>query len=343
MWFALTLLSQLQGERTGTSYVLGDLSGESIKLERVGVNCVLVLAGNWIAQFSGDHVTSVTVRAHDGTKLLDQTKISAVSLDQNKTPQETRVAMSATPSGESFPARVYAVHAGVDVTSAFYAGSDCRLSVTDDAVFGHSVGKVVDPYYLELTLAKASKAGCGVIYEANYTCAGFQKTARLKSDDPIAGVVFTCTSARAKAIVSHVQFHDEDQLWIWRNSIVGSTGSATFDDEARQHQLSQFRQLAEQQSQCEESKTSAFAPGYLGEIEPGSIGYDLDGHVFRQAACGHGTNLPMALPHEDASAEDAREMLGMRPCPLNQLIGPVQTSRGYHLLWIHERWYVIAS
>ena len=85
----------------------------------------------------------------------------------------------------------------------------------------------------------------------------------------------------------------------------------------------------QEHSEC--ASKHAERPGYLGLITPGSLGFDLDGYVFRTAACGHGTNLPMLTP--------TGEILGMRPCPVAQLVGPVKSSRGWHLLWIHERWY----
>ena len=66
------------------------------------------------------------------------------------------------------------------------------------------------------------------------------------------------------------------------------------------------------------------------ELTPGSVGFDLDGYVFRQASCGHGTNL--RSNHEP-------DAMWARPCPLNQIVGPVKTSKGHYILWIHERWY----
>jgi hypothetical protein len=273
------------GSRTGLSYLIGDFSGEHIELERNGEECVLTVLGNAQAQFSeGEYLTQLMIRASDGTPLLDPQGVSindaarySVSLNNNV----TRVTLhDCAKEGRYFrdgkAARVYAQRGGIDVQSAGYAGKDCQLKIErSDAdgtvwgdVFGHSVGKLFDPYYLNPALAAdANEAGCDVIFEANYTCANAKKIVRATVDEPV--VIFECSSTNAKAVVSHVLFDDEDQLWAWRDQIVGDAAAGPFSlDPARNRQLRMFEQLAQQMSQCDASRSRN---GSLGEITPGSL------------------------------------------------------------------------
>jgi hypothetical protein len=153
------------------------------------------------------------------------------------------------------------------------------------------------------------------VFEASYSCGSLVRSAAVRAG--AAAALFTCTAAKARAIVSY-RVGEENMLWSVRKQIVGD----------------HFRDRAVQWAHFANFMRDApgdHKPVARAELTPGSVGFDLDGYVFRNAACGHGTNL-MSLHEPDS-------LMWPRPCPLSQLVGPVQTSRGFALLWIHERWY----
>jgi hypothetical protein len=167
---------------------------------------------------------------HDLSKISKVPKF--VDLDWRKVNNKLLKAYGVEPdpaAATTFPARVYVRYSTLEVGEgkAFYRSSaDCSAWEYDESVWAHSVGKALDPYYLDRDKVDAIAKHCDpeiypMVWKGEYDCG--DAVSKVTVDHGTSYVLLQChAGTKAHAVVSYVGGVGVNANALWNLRVVNA-------------------------------------------------------------------------------------------------------------------------